>query len=76
MSSHEMESQDFDGGAVGQTVVKGLTTSSNPSVVRWHVVNASDFPGGTSQLSRAVVDQKTWVAIASCVVFTSNMPVE
>jgi hypothetical protein len=66
ISPHGIELQDFDGGVVGQTVVNGLTATSSPSEVKWQVVNASDFPGGTIQLSNAVVEQKTWVAVASC----------
>jgi hypothetical protein len=60
--------QDFDGGVVGQTVVNGLTTAPNPTRVTWKAVNASEFPGGATQLVDAVLDYRTWVAIASCVV--------
>ena len=66
------ESQDFDGGSVGQAVVNGLTSTQTPSgVMAWRTVNASEFPGGVSQLGYAVVQQKAWAAVASCVDISS-----
>ena len=64
----ELELQDFDGGNVGQAVVNGLTASQTPTgVMAWRIINASEFPSGVSQLGHAVVQQKTWAAVASCV---------
>jgi len=61
-----LELQDFDGGIVGQAVVNGLTATQTPSdvIMAWRSVNASEFPGGLSELGRAVVGQKTWAAVA------------
>lgn len=50
---------------MGQAVVQGLTAGSSLSKVTWTAVPASRFPGGISQLGIEVIDQRTWVAIAS-----------
>lgn len=58
--------QDFDGGAVGQAVSSALN-GINPGIngVSWKVVSPSQFPEGISQLQNAIVQEKTWYAVAS-----------
>jgi hypothetical protein len=34
-------------------------------------VNASEFPGGLSQVGDALIQQKTWVAVAGAISFFS-----
>jgi hypothetical protein len=48
---------------VGQAVVQGLLNASSISRVTWTPVNASEFPGGQSQVGDALIQQKTWVAV-------------
>ncbi|KAJ7841771.1 hypothetical protein B0H13DRAFT_2255792 [Mycena leptocephala] len=56
---------DFDGGAVGQAVSSALN-GINPGIngVSWKVVSPSQFPEGISQLQNAIVQEKTWYAVA------------
>ncbi|KAJ7685788.1 hypothetical protein DFH06DRAFT_1277938 [Mycena polygramma] len=56
---------DFDGGAVGQAVSSALS-DLNPGAngVAWQVVPASQFPQGIPQLQNAIVQEKTWYAVA------------
>ena len=61
--------QDFDRGLVGQTVVQGLTSPAGLSQVTWTVVNASEFPEGPSQVRHALIQQRTWVAVISTLLF-------
>ena len=58
---------------MGRTVSQGLNATSDLSKVTWTAVDASNFPGGASELVHAVTQQKTWVAIASWV-FTLLLP--
>ncbi|KAF9461424.1 hypothetical protein BDZ94DRAFT_812758 [Collybia nuda] len=58
---------DFDGGIVGQAVVRDLTTSAPPAVpsrIVWTAVPASQFPGGPQQVGNAVVEQHSWIAVS------------
>ncbi|KAF9044944.1 hypothetical protein BJ165DRAFT_1347224 [Panaeolus papilionaceus] len=55
---------DFDGGVLGQTVVKALSTPSGYSKVTWTVVPATEFASSVSNLANYVVDEKIWVALA------------
>ncbi|KAJ7929153.1 hypothetical protein B0H13DRAFT_2652668 [Mycena leptocephala] len=56
---------DFDGGAIGNSVSVAFTgLKSVPGGIAWEVVSASNFPGGISQLEHAVVQEKTWYAVA------------
>lgn len=57
--------QDFDSGLVGQSVIAGLTTSGSTSRVTWTVVAAEQFPNGVSDVSHAVLEEKTWIAVTS-----------
>ena len=56
-------------------MAKGLTEAPNP-FISWHIANATSFPGGESQVSRSVVEQAAWVAVASCVIssFLASSP--
>ncbi|KAJ7907285.1 hypothetical protein B0H13DRAFT_1618579 [Mycena leptocephala] len=56
---------DFDGGAVGQAVSSALN-GINPGIngVSWKVVSPTQFPEGISQLQNAIVQEKTWYAVA------------
>lgn len=58
--------QDFDEGLVGQTVTRGLTTSTSSSIT-WTAVNTSQFSGDPSQVGDAVIQEKTWVAVTSMI---------
>ncbi|KAG5652153.1 hypothetical protein H0H81_006098 [Sphagnurus paluster] len=55
---------DFDGGIVGQTVVRDLKAASSLSVVTYTVVPAGQFPEGPPSLAHSVIEQHTWVAVA------------
>jgi hypothetical protein len=55
---------------VGQAVVRGLISPSGFSRVTWTPVNASEFPGGLSQVADALIQQKTWVAVTSTLPFS------
>ena len=55
---------DFDGGAMGQVVQAAAMNSTGPrNTISWSVIPASRFPGGPSDVARAVVDEECWVAI-------------
>ncbi|KAJ7154103.1 hypothetical protein C8R46DRAFT_1006043 [Mycena filopes] len=54
---------DFDGGAVGQAVSNALSSVQTNAIV-WEVVSASAFPEGISQLQDAVLQERTWYAVA------------
>ncbi|KAJ7706689.1 hypothetical protein B0H17DRAFT_1156325 [Mycena rosella] len=56
---------DFDGGAVGQAVSAALS-GINPGTngIAWQVVSASQFPDGVAQVENAIVQERTWYAIA------------
>ncbi|GLB45512.1 putative protein of unknown function (DUF3533) [Lyophyllum shimeji] len=66
---------DFDGGLVGQTVVQALTSQqvSQAGKVTWSAVPASQFPSGLGQLGEAVLEERTWVAIAIHAGSTANL---
>ncbi|KAJ7641202.1 hypothetical protein FB45DRAFT_353578 [Roridomyces roridus] len=56
---------DFDGGAVGQTVSQALSNiDPGKNVISWAVVSASQFPEGIAQLEDAILQEKTWYAVA------------
>ncbi|KAG5640129.1 hypothetical protein DXG03_001009 [Asterophora parasitica] len=55
---------DFDGGLVGQTVTRALS-SSHAGKVTWTPVSADRFRDGLNELATDVREQRTWVAIAS-----------
>ncbi|KAJ7347373.1 hypothetical protein DFH08DRAFT_159896 [Mycena albidolilacea] len=56
---------DFDGGAVGQSICSTLSsTAPGSNGIAWQVVSASRFPQGISQLQNAIVQEKTWYAVA------------
>ncbi|KAJ6607870.1 hypothetical protein B0H10DRAFT_2070093 [Mycena sp. CBHHK59/15] len=65
---------DFDGGFVGQSVAKALS-SIDPGIngVVWEVVAANQFSGGISDLENAIAEEKTWVAVAVNVGASSNL---
>ena len=48
---------------MGQAVVRDLTTSSGFDFIAFTSQPASAFPGGVSQVTHAVVEQHTWVAV-------------
>ncbi|KAF8073458.1 hypothetical protein FPV67DRAFT_1736907, partial [Lyophyllum atratum] len=58
---------DFDGGLVGQTVVQALTSQqvSQMGKVTWTAIPASQFQNGLGELGDAVVEEKTWAAVAT-----------
>ncbi|KAK7038028.1 DUF3533 domain-containing protein [Favolaschia claudopus] len=65
---------DFDGGDVGQAVSSALSNiSSGTNGVSWKVVPAGNFPGGVSQLRDAIVQEKTWYAIAINAAASANL---
>ncbi|KAJ7252396.1 hypothetical protein B0H12DRAFT_1017999 [Mycena haematopus] len=55
---------DFDGGFVGQEVAATLVGMNQGSKIVWEVVFASRFQDGLSQVKNAVIEEKTWVAVA------------
>lgn len=54
---------DFDGGAVGESVVQQLTAKP-VTAITWRVLNASGFPEGPTQLGRAVLNQRVWIGMS------------
>ncbi|KAF9444277.1 hypothetical protein P691DRAFT_677928 [Macrolepiota fuliginosa MF-IS2] len=54
---------DFDGGRVGQNVVAGLTAPGLPSKITWNTLATTRFPNGVKDVSRAVLEDKTWIAV-------------
>ncbi|KAG5644035.1 hypothetical protein DXG03_009187 [Asterophora parasitica] len=57
---------DFDGGIIGQAVVRDLTgptAATLPLGVAFKAVNASQLPGGVADMRNVVVEQHTWVAV-------------
>ncbi|KAJ7761796.1 hypothetical protein B0H16DRAFT_1530565 [Mycena metata] len=65
---------DFDGGVVGQSVSASLSDlNSGRGGIAWHVVPATQFPQGITQLQRAVVLEKTWYAVAVNAGASSNL---
>ncbi|KAF5369660.1 hypothetical protein D9615_010234 [Tricholomella constricta] len=55
---------DFDGGIIGQAVVRNLTADSSLSKVTFTAVSASQFPRGPAELENSLLEQRTWVAVA------------
>ncbi|KAF7350864.1 DUF3533 domain-containing protein [Mycena sanguinolenta] len=55
---------NFDGGLVGGHVVATLLRMNQGSKIVWEVVPASRFFDGLSEVKEAVVEEKTWVAVA------------
>ncbi|KAF5385868.1 hypothetical protein D9615_002554 [Tricholomella constricta] len=54
---------DFDGGRIGQTVMRELDTLSAPALA-WKVRRASDFANGAKDLMDAVVEERCWMAVS------------
>jgi len=54
---------DFDGGRIGQTIMRDLGSLSSPAL-SWKVHPASDFPNGASDLADAVVEERCWIAVS------------
>ena len=60
--------QDFDGGEVGQFVSRAVIASGGtPTALSWNQVSTDLFPNGVSDLEDAVIQEKAWTIIASCV---------
>lgn len=60
--------QDFDGGEVGQFVSRAVVASGGaPTALSWDQVSTDLFPNGVSDLEDAVIQEKAWTIIASCV---------
>ncbi|PPR07128.1 hypothetical protein CVT24_010478 [Panaeolus cyanescens] len=55
---------DFDGGFLGETVVRALNDAPNFSKITWSTVPASQFSSGIDSLSDYVFNEKTWVALS------------
>ncbi|OCB86856.1 hypothetical protein A7U60_g6029 [Sanghuangporus baumii] len=56
---------DFDGGAIGQTVIQAFQNNTGqPKQLTWRVVDASQFPNFPQDVEDAVVNDKTWAAIS------------
>ncbi|KAJ7200309.1 hypothetical protein GGX14DRAFT_524825 [Mycena pura] len=65
---------DFDGGIIGQGVAQALSASDpGRGGVSWEVVQASQFPGGISQLEDAILHEKTWYGLAVHPGATANL---
>ncbi|KAJ7651154.1 hypothetical protein FB45DRAFT_31982 [Roridomyces roridus] len=65
---------DFDGGAVGQTVSQALSSiDAGRNGISWAVVSASQFPDGIAQLEDAILQEKTWYAVAINSGATANL---
>lgn len=66
---------DFDGGLVGQTVVQALTSQqvSQMGKVTWTAIPANQFPNGLGELGEAVMEERTWAAIAIHAGSTANL---
>ncbi|KAL5523910.1 hypothetical protein ACEPAG_8083 [Sanghuangporus baumii] len=56
---------DFDGGAIGQTVIQAFQNNTGqPRQLTWKVVDASRFPNFPQDVEDAVVNDRTWVAVS------------
>ncbi|KAL5507147.1 hypothetical protein ACEPAH_6603 [Sanghuangporus vaninii] len=56
---------DFDGGAIGQTVIQVFQNNTGqPQQLTWKVVDASQFPNFPQDVEHAVVNDRTWAAIS------------
>lgn len=65
---------DFDGQAMGQAVQAAAMNVTGPkNRISWTVIPASNFPNGPSDVTRAVVDEKCWVAIVVNPKATTNL---
>ncbi|KDR71082.1 hypothetical protein GALMADRAFT_254253 [Galerina marginata CBS 339.88] len=53
---------DFDGGNVGQTIVRSLTSGTG-RIIKWEIVPSARFPGGVVDVIREVEDNLAWVAV-------------
>lgn len=57
---------DFDGGLIGSTVVSAyMNATGAKDQISWHVIPASEFPSGEADLSKAVLNEKCWIAVSS-----------
>ncbi|KAH8827282.1 hypothetical protein DL96DRAFT_1606116 [Flagelloscypha sp. PMI_526] len=54
---------DFDGSSVGSFVSQALE-SAPVSAIHWKILSPSNFPGGPSDLARAIKDEQAWVGIS------------
>ncbi|KAJ7076436.1 hypothetical protein C8R44DRAFT_655383, partial [Mycena epipterygia] len=65
---------DFDGGFVGEEITKSFAEiNAGLNGVVWEVVSANQFPGGISQVENAVVEERTWMAVAINAGASSNL---
>ncbi|KAJ7056162.1 hypothetical protein C8F01DRAFT_1156993 [Mycena amicta] len=65
---------DFDGGVIGQSISSALTAiDPGRNGISWTIVPASDFAGGISDLSSAVVQEKTWYGLSINSGATANL---
>ncbi|KAG6888299.1 hypothetical protein C0995_009298 [Termitomyces sp. Mi166 len=55
---------DFDEGQVGHAMTAQLVPASRDTKLTLTVMPSNNFPGGSNDLSHAVVEQQTWVAVA------------
>ena len=61
---------DFDGGLIGSTVVSAyMNATGAKEQISWHVIPASEFPGGEADVSKAVLNEKCWIAVSSKALF-------
>ncbi|XP_006462285.1 hypothetical protein AGABI2DRAFT_119143 [Agaricus bisporus var. bisporus H97] len=54
---------DYDDGLIGQSVIAGLMASNQASKISWAVVSKDRFRGGPNEVSNAVSEHKTWIAV-------------
>ena len=71
ITSANIAVQDFDGGEMGSTVAQYFAAIQGREKMSWHVQPAGLFPNGPSDLAHAVVEEHCWVAISSCVDFST-----
>ncbi|KAI0087133.1 hypothetical protein BDY19DRAFT_1092222 [Irpex rosettiformis] len=56
---------DFDGGIIGSTVISAyMNATGAKEQISWHVIPASEFPGGEADLPKAVLGEKCWIAVS------------
>ncbi|KJA24382.1 hypothetical protein HYPSUDRAFT_214573 [Hypholoma sublateritium FD-334 SS-4] len=53
---------DFDQGIIGQNFTQYISQLP-PSKIFWSILPASQFPGGSTEVGHAILQEKSWVAI-------------